>query len=309
MPLELPNLDDRTYDDLVAEALSLIPTYAPEWTNHNPSDPGIMLIELFAYLTEMQLYRQNRITDANTRAFLKLLTVSTQESSERDFGRVTRDLQADFQETISKLRKRDRAVSGDDFVFLAKEADSRVARAHCLPRRDLRMNFDTERVGYVGLIVIPKKENEAELPEIIKKVKDYLEPRRLLTTRLNVVEPQFLEVRIKLTVVPLPDVLETVLQARVKKSLNDFFDPWIGGEKGNGWTFGRSIFVSEICELVDQIPGVDSVDEVELERIESNVTDRRILKGGKLIGLELKPYELVKVKEADIEVKVGKKPN
>src|SRR5690349_4133941 len=53
MPLPLPNLDDRSYTDLVEEARRLIPTYAPEWTNHNPSDPGIMLIELFAYLTEM----------------------------------------------------------------------------------------------------------------------------------------------------------------------------------------------------------------------------------------------------------------
>ena len=60
MPLPLPNLDDRSYTDLVEEARRLIPTYAPEWTNHNPSDPGIMLIELFAYLTEMLIYRLNR---------------------------------------------------------------------------------------------------------------------------------------------------------------------------------------------------------------------------------------------------------
>jgi len=71
MPLELPNLDDRTYEDLVAEALRLIPNYAPEWTNYNPSDPGITLIEMFAYLTEMLLYRQNRITDDNLRTFLR----------------------------------------------------------------------------------------------------------------------------------------------------------------------------------------------------------------------------------------------
>jgi hypothetical protein len=50
MPLDLPNLDDRTYEDLVAEALRLIPNYAPEWTNYNPSDPGITLIEISAIL-------------------------------------------------------------------------------------------------------------------------------------------------------------------------------------------------------------------------------------------------------------------
>ena len=53
MPIRLPNLDDRRYAELVEEALELIPVHAPQWTNHNPSDPGIMLVELFAYLTEM----------------------------------------------------------------------------------------------------------------------------------------------------------------------------------------------------------------------------------------------------------------
>src|SRR5438270_9959145 len=73
MPLSLPNLDDRRYADLVEEARSLIPTYALEWTNHNPSDPGITLVELFAFLSEMLLYRLNRVTAANVLSFLKLL--------------------------------------------------------------------------------------------------------------------------------------------------------------------------------------------------------------------------------------------
>ncbi len=73
MPLQLPNLDDRRYADLVDEARRLIPTYAPEWTNHNPSDPGITLVELFAFLSEMLLYRLNRVTAANVLSFLKLL--------------------------------------------------------------------------------------------------------------------------------------------------------------------------------------------------------------------------------------------
>jgi len=73
MPLQTPNLDDRRYNDLVAEALANIPVYSPEWSNYNPYDPGITLIELFAYLGDMLLYRLNRVTDANVRKFLKLL--------------------------------------------------------------------------------------------------------------------------------------------------------------------------------------------------------------------------------------------
>lgn len=78
MPIPLPNLDDRTYADLVAETRSLIPRYAPTWTDHNVSDPGITLIELFAWLTEALIYRLNRIPQASEARFLELLGATFQ---------------------------------------------------------------------------------------------------------------------------------------------------------------------------------------------------------------------------------------
>src|SRR5258708_4480089 len=50
-----PKLDDRTYSDIVAEAMRLIPRYCPEWTNHNPSDPGITILELTARMIGSRL--------------------------------------------------------------------------------------------------------------------------------------------------------------------------------------------------------------------------------------------------------------
>src|SRR5204863_8570690 len=67
-----PKLDDRTYADIVAEALRLIPRYCPEWTNHNPSDPGITVLELASWMTELILYRLNRVPEKNYLAFLDL---------------------------------------------------------------------------------------------------------------------------------------------------------------------------------------------------------------------------------------------
>lgn len=78
MPLEAPNLDDRNFQDLVAEARSLIPRYAPEWTNHNDSDPGITLLQLFAWMTDLLLYRLNRVPERNYIKFLQLLGVELQ---------------------------------------------------------------------------------------------------------------------------------------------------------------------------------------------------------------------------------------
>ena len=73
--IPVPKLDDRTYADIMAEALRLIPRYCPEWTNHNPSDPGITILELTAWMTELMLYRVNRIPEKNYVAFLNMLGI------------------------------------------------------------------------------------------------------------------------------------------------------------------------------------------------------------------------------------------
>lgn len=73
MPLPLPNLDTRRWADLVEEGRALIPRYAPQWSDHNIHDPGITLIELFAWLIEADIYRTNRISPRHRRKFLQLL--------------------------------------------------------------------------------------------------------------------------------------------------------------------------------------------------------------------------------------------
>ena len=68
-------LDDRRFQDLVSEARTRISRACPEWTEHNVSDPGITLIELFAWMTEMTIYRLNRVPDKLHVALLDLLGI------------------------------------------------------------------------------------------------------------------------------------------------------------------------------------------------------------------------------------------
>ena len=75
MPLQAPILDDRTFDQILAQAKLLIPRYAPEWTNQSEADPGITLMELFASMTEMMLYRLNQVPDLNYIKFFQLLGI------------------------------------------------------------------------------------------------------------------------------------------------------------------------------------------------------------------------------------------
>jgi predicted phage baseplate assembly protein len=82
MPLELPVLDDRNYEQLLEDAKRRIPSHTPEWTNFDvESDPGITLVQLFAFLTDNLLYRANRIPERNRLKFLQLLGIPLQPAA------------------------------------------------------------------------------------------------------------------------------------------------------------------------------------------------------------------------------------
>jgi predicted phage baseplate assembly protein len=76
MSLPVPNLDDRRFQDLVDDAKRLVQQRCPEWTDHNVSDPGVTLIELFAWMTDQVVYRLNRVPERNYVKFLELIGVS-----------------------------------------------------------------------------------------------------------------------------------------------------------------------------------------------------------------------------------------
>ncbi|MEO0841431.1 MAG: putative baseplate assembly protein [Cyanobacteria bacterium J06643_5] len=75
------NLDDRTFQDLVDECILRIPRYCPEWTNYNPGDPGITLVELFAWLTDQMLLRFNQVPRRNYVTFLEMLGIRLQPAA------------------------------------------------------------------------------------------------------------------------------------------------------------------------------------------------------------------------------------
>lgn len=314
MPLHLENLDDRTYEDLVEEALSMIPNYAPNWTNHNPSDPGITLIELFAYLTEMLNYRLNRVTDANVYAFLKLLNGPEWKPSEQ------KTLAEEIRETVLAIRMTNRAVTCEDFEKLALAADAQIARTRCVPRCNLETEtFHTatnNKSGHISVVIVPNSTDNNPQPdrELIHTVKNYLEPRRLLTTIVHVVGPRYFSIGVRLTLVLKPDALEKESRTLAVETLQRFLHPLVGGSDGKGWPFGRDVFVSEIYELLDTIPGVDyakktidSATNKPLDEITIAGADSKRLKynsKGELIAAEIQPDELVdaRVKKNDLTI-------
>lgn len=320
MPLSLPNLDDRRYKDLVEEALALIPARAPGWTNHNPSDPGITLVELFAYLTEMMVYRVNRITDENIRVFLRLVNGPKWEQRG--------PLVAEVRQAILELRRTVRAVTPDDYEMLAVAAHEKAARARCLPRRNLEAPapFAQESPGHVSVVVVHKggEKSAGETPEMLREVRTKLEKAALLTTRLHVVAPRYVALGVRATLETKPGAkdkageeettargqgdAEATREGKTQKgvvelaqeALKEFFHPLRGGPERQGWPFGRSVYVSEIYALLDRLPGVDYVSSLEVSvapregetAADAGARARRDA-AGVVYAFELQPDELV----------------
>ncbi|EPR11621.1 hypothetical protein [Ruminiclostridium papyrosolvens] len=288
MSLPIQKLDEITFDDLVKEAKSLIPMYAPEWTNHNPSDPGITLVELFAWLCEMIIYRIDQVPEKNNLRFLKLLGTQLENGEKLTSG---------IRRGVQQLTQCTRAVTTEDFEFLALKAlmekpeikesyPDLIARTICLSNRDMENNKTDEagQFGHISVILIMSTKNQNDLTkeayDIKQYIKKYLLERKVLTNRVHVVDPDYQEIRINMQVV----AKDKKMGDTVREVIEKYIDPITGGENKNGWPLGRNLYASDLYYLVEGIKGIDHVKHMELD------------------APFLKQYQLIRLKELSIEV-------
>jgi hypothetical protein len=318
LPIAVPNLDDLNWKQLAAEGRSLIPSSAPDWTNHNVSDPGITLLELFAHFAEMLIYRVNRTSDANLLEFLQLIDGKRRASTESD-------VQDDIRTTLAGLRQIHRAVTPKDFEILALAVNQnflsadreQIARVKCVEMQDPESNNPTtgtqDAPGHIRLVVVSARRARPS-KALLHAVRRALEPARLLTTRIDVVPPRFVTCSLRVTLVPRPNADATTIRAKAIQTLEKFFDPLEGGFDSRGWPFGRSVYVSEIYQLLAGVEGVDYItksrnpvsgDEMDELIVGPEQEHRlRLNAAGELEAIALASDELVAIwiDEADISV-------
>jgi hypothetical protein len=174
------------------------------------------------------------------------------------------------------LRTRNRAVVAEDFETLTLESSTGIARAKTLPLFD-PADPRTPKPGLVSVIVLPKGGAPLSLA-LRDQVRDYLDARRLVTTRIFVVEAEFVPVNLTVTVVKTPEANPVELEATVRAVIREYYDAEFGGdparavayvagnstERGGGWEFGRDVFRSEIFELLERVGGVDHVERIDV---------------------------------------------
>lgn len=153
MPLPAPRIDDRDYRALVDETLARVPVHTPEWTNFNPSDPGVTIVQLFAFLTENLIYRANQIPERNRAKFLKLLGIPLRSASEargivtfrnEQGALATETIARDFELLAGTMPYR--TMLGVD--VLPVEARLFVKRAVVSPTPELRQYYELLYASY-----------------------------------------------------------------------------------------------------------------------------------------------------------------
>jgi hypothetical protein len=277
MPIPVPGDEATTFADLMTLARTLIPALDPGWTDLNPSDPGVALAELFAWLTEMMMFQAGEVPETNVRTFLALL-----EGPDGTSGSLP--LAGAVAQTVRGLRERYRAVTLDDVQYLvlttwpgtgpalamaASDTDPRVARVLCLPNRDLTATDPTaEAPAHLSVVVVPAATEGGGPPQpstaLLAELSDFLLPRRLLTTRHHVVGPGYQPVRVQADIALQSDAVPNTTLAAAQAALAGLLDPLTGGPLGTGWPFGRTIFESELYAALEGVAGVDYAENLTL---------------------------------------------
>jgi hypothetical protein len=100
--------------------------------------------------------------------------------------------------------------------------------------------------------------------DLLRTVASYLDRRRVIGTRVEVVGPTYLDVTVRAKVRAVKNASKTNLTVKIVKALDDFFDPLTGGPEQTGWPFGRDVYRSEVLQVIDEVIGVDHVIDLEL---------------------------------------------
>jgi hypothetical protein len=168
------------------------------------------------------------------------------------------------------IKHRGRAVTAEDFEWLAREASLQVAKAKCLPNMNARLEQEN---GTITVVVLPKggHTDSSLFLEVQRQVLQYLLERApntvAQTGRVHVIAPAYLElsVNVDLVVTSMDAVLST--EQAVIQRLQQFLDPLTGNYDQRGWEIGQPIHISSFYPLLKSIPTINHITKITMDMI------------------------------------------
>jgi hypothetical protein len=187
------------------------------------------------------------------------------------------------------VRHRGRAVTVEDYEDLARLASREVARAKCVPLYDLKADPDARRrkPGRISLILVPNSSDPKPAPstDLFDRVLSFLDTTRSPMNELVLVGPEYVRVDVSAEIlVSRPDVASQV-QLDIAQALERYLHPVKGGSRGTGWDYGRFPQRFDLCVLMEQIPGVNHVRNLQIhlipDRTGADKTGRSLIYNGR----------------------------
>ncbi len=192
------------------------------------------------------------------------------------------------------LRTRDRAVTAEDYEFLARQAAPNVARVRCVPAGAADV-----AAGGVRVLVVPAVSDDGTgrlrfeelLPaeETLATISRQLDERRCVGARVMVEPPYYQGVTVVANVLARERSSVERLHERATQALYRYLNPVTGGPDGTGWPFGRPVQAGEVFAVLQRLPGVDMVEDVRLFGADPTTGER----GQAVSRLDLAPHALV----------------
>ena len=168
-------------------------------------------------------------------------------------GKNIPNYQERFNNMVQSWKKPSQAVTLKDYETLAKMTTGlRVARAKALADKENNL---------VTVVVVPYSRSNYAMPDdfFCQRVCHFLDSRRLITTRIDVVKPSYTKVGINLEIKAHSNFDEKSTRLSVITALNEYLHPLRGGDHKEGWEFGRSVYSSDIYALLESVEGVSCI--------------------------------------------------
>lgn len=191
------------------------------------------------------------------------------------------------------FRTRNRAVTTEDYSYLAREAAPEVARVECVAAGD------GAEAGTVRVLVVPaaaydelgrmRFEDLIPSPETLEKISRHLDERRTIGARVIIEPPVYQGITVVARIRSRPHTSPQRLQNDALAALYSYFHPIIGGPDGDGWPFGRPIHAGEVYSVFQKLRGVEFVEDVRLFGADPTTGTR----GDAVQRLDLDPLSLV----------------
>jgi Baseplate J-like protein len=164
-----------------------------------------------------------------------------------------------------RIRNAGRSVAAADYEWLAREASPEVAIARCLSTSG---PAGYAQPGWVTMVIVPQGSMAEPQPtqELLGKVEAALaaEAPAAIADQIRVTGPRYREISVVAELVPADPGQAAALQDAVTSSLNAFLHPVTGGPGGVGWEFGATVHLSQVAQVVLEVPGVVSAPQVSL---------------------------------------------